>query len=39
MFNVIDNRLRSIEYIQKGDLDRITRSDILLNTFYEKYQG
>jgi hypothetical protein len=39
MFNVIDNILRSIEYIQKGGLDLIRIGDFLFNTFYEKYQG
>jgi hypothetical protein len=37
MFNVIDNRSRSIEYIQKGGLDLISIGDFLSNTLYEKY--
>jgi hypothetical protein len=36
MFNFIDNRLRSIEYIQKSGLDLIRIGDFLSNTLYEK---
>jgi hypothetical protein len=32
MFNVIDNRLRSIEYIQKGGLDLIRIGDFFYQT-------
>jgi hypothetical protein len=39
MFDVIDNRLRSIEYIKKGGLDLIRIGDFLSNTLIEKHQG
>jgi hypothetical protein len=38
MFNAINNRLRSIEYILKCGLDLISIGDFLSNTLYEKYQ-